>query len=143
MPTPSLVIFKFKIGHYNGSMGLNFFNKDILIKEIPSFTETEFVITENIEFPTTIYFDVFGKDKFDTDVDENNNILADKYIQLTDLIVDKAPIHILSLIKLCKLETNDKILYNNYWGFNGRVTINFEEVNSFLWHMKHLKNVDE
>jgi hypothetical protein len=133
------VKFKFTIGHYNGTMSMQIFNNDCEILTKPVFTETEFEWDTVITWPTVLTIKLSGKDNnCDTKV-ENDQIVADKFIQLTELTVDKIP----AALDKISLATEQTKINTNYWGFNGVVSLNFDCKNSFVWHLQQKNSPDK
>lgn len=127
----SLLKLTFEIGHLNGlSMSLRF-NND---QQYDQFDDKIFYYTTSIHFPTTIVIDVFNKGPQDTVVDQTGNIIADKYIKLIGIELDgvSADNYYLNE-KIVLVKSNNEIVNSSYWGFNGTVTLNFNETNSFYW----------
>lgn len=135
----SQVTFKFSIGTYNGSMGMDIFYNDSLLLSKKSFESDTFTFTSTLDLPGTVSMHVYGKNPLDTLVDDGGNVIADKYIKLEELLIDRVPLHILSLINLPELECQGQLLRTNYWGFNGTVRIKMEHEDSFFWHLKELR----
>lgn len=99
-----------------------------------------FKYSTSLTFPNVINITLSGKGKNDTIIDDNGNIIDDKFIQLTKLIVDGIPVDEIYLKTHIILHTDDNmIVKSNYWGFNGKVTIEFNEPNAFLW-LIHTQN---
>lgn len=85
-----------------------------------------------IELPTDIYFVVSNKGPNDTTVDANGNILADCYIKLTDLSLDKFSINKDILGRRVTLTAdNGQIVNSNYMGFNGTAVLKLQKPNVF------------
>lgn len=135
----SQVKFKFSIGKYNGTMGMHiaYNGKELLSKD--SFDSETFVFTHQLEFPGTVTIDLYNKGSADTLVDAQGNIVADKYVKLEELSIDRVPLHILSLIDLPVLSHSGTTTKTNYWGFNGQVTIKLLHTDSFLWHLDEIR----
>ena len=88
------------------------------------------VVKLNIEFPACVILDVSGKFMSrDTVVDENGNIVVDKHIELTRVVVDRSLVSKLFLKKWPKFGQ----IRDSYFGFNGQVELEFLEPNSFYW----------
>ena len=135
----SQVKFKFSIGSYNGTMGMKISYKDRVLLSRDSFDEDTFTLEATIDLPGTVCIDLYGKGPNDTQIDEQGNVLKDKYIKLEELTVDRMPVHILSLIKLPELHANNQVTRINYWGFNGQARINFEQSDPFRWHLDAMR----
>jgi hypothetical protein len=92
------------------------------------------VISTVVDFPgeLTIYLD--GKNNaIDTLVNDAGVITQDKFVQLTQVKLDRmlVPDYFLQKWPL----VNDSFI-TTYFGFNGTVKLQFNELNSFYWLMK-------
>jgi hypothetical protein len=85
-------------------------------------------------FPGQIQLRVDGKGPSDTKINDQGQIVRDKYIQLIDLRVDGLSIDPDWLFHHIHLERdNNQRITSSYWGFNGRVIIEFDSDNSWIW----------
>lgn len=135
----SQVKFKFSVGLYNGSMGMTIrYNNEVLLSK-NSFDTDSFTFTADLDLPGVIVIDLHGKGPLDTLLDSDGNIVADKYIKLEELLIDRVPLHILSLISLAEMHHDGQTTVTNYWGFNGQAHIKLEHADSFLWHLEEIK----
>ncbi len=112
--------------------------QEVLYKD--SFDENTFDFSTDVPWPSIVTIKVDGKGPVDTEIDSNGKILKDKYIKLDSLLVDRMPVHILSLVKI-PLVTGNRVVNSNYWGFNGTVTFDFDQPNSMLWHLNEIEKV--
>jgi len=98
------------------------------------------VFAADIELPSKIILEVSGKNKNDTIVDAQGNILKDKCIIIENVHVDGISPHINFLKKWPRLmvggKGSNKIVYSNYFGFNGIVELEFEGANVFQWLLR-------
>jgi hypothetical protein len=126
---------EFKIGHCNGTMAMEIFVDNIPVASYSSFTTDRFVFKHRINWPTTLRIVLSNKNPMhDTTVDTNGNITADKYIQLTKILVDRIETtvgHINSVV----LNTDENKITTLYWGFNGSVELKLDQADSFVWHL--------
>jgi len=101
--------------------------------EIKNFSNGLNTVLLTVQFPQTVLITVSGKGNNDTKVDNNGNIIADKYLKLVDVRVDKLSVdpHYLPRFIEIKIESNEKIT-TNYFGFNGTVAIDFAPT-PFKW----------
>lgn len=134
--------FRFSQGRYNGSLGMRIKEHSRIIWEKSSDEDT-FECHVEIKWPTVIEIDIFGKGPNDTLVTSDGKIEQDKYIKLESIMVDYIPLHILSLLNIAELDTGKDKIKTNYWGFNGTVKIVFDEQNSFIWHLKQLRQIKQ
>lgn len=94
----------------------------------------------DIELPSKIILEVSGKNKNDTVVDAHGNIVKDKCIIIENVYVDGLSPNINFLKKWPRLmaggKGSNKIVYSNYFGFNGIVELEFEGANVFQWLLR-------
>jgi hypothetical protein len=133
IPTQSYIKLDFRVGKINDeSMSLIIING--AEKKVYSTLDEQLCCELIIDFPAQVKIIVFNKGPNDTIVDENQNVIKDKFIQLENLQVDNLQCNPLYLKNKIKLTTNDgRIFYDNYWGFNGEVTLDFSQKNSIFW----------
>lgn len=122
----ALIEFDFESGLVNGeSMIVELINdhKSIRLENLSSGITTGQL---EVIFPTTVEILITGKKEFDTEVDEQGNIISDKYIKLTDIRVDGLSVDDNYLARFVEFDTleHGKII-TNYFGFNGKALINF------------------
>jgi hypothetical protein len=87
-----------------------------------------------VDFPGELLILLDGKNNnTDTLIDDSGNIIQDKFIQLTQVKVDRMAVsdHFLQKWPL----VNDSFV-STYFGFNGQVRLQFNEPNSFYWLLK-------
>jgi len=94
----------------------------------------------NTTLPTNIELVLSNKEKNETLINNNGDIIKDKHIELRELIVDNMPIPSWILPKICKVVTNDHVEYTNYWGNNSTINISFNNNNSLQWHLTTIAN---
>ena len=129
----SRIEFDFEAGLIeNSSMQLTISNNNNEIK-IKKFNKEITTVSLNITFPTTVLITVSGKSINDTVLDSSGNIIADKYLKLTDIRVDKMSVDRYYLPRFIEFETEEKKkIITNYFGFNGTIAIDFSP-NPFKW----------
>jgi hypothetical protein len=126
----------FKIGHCNGTMSMQVFVDDVKMSNFDTFNSDSIIVKHQFNWPATIKIVTSNKDlSCDTLVDNNGNIVADKFIQLTKILVDRVDPGMPFLNSLI-LDTGENKINSLYWGFNGIVNLIFDESDSFLWHLK-------
>lgn len=133
----SQILMEFDIGSYNGTMRLEIFVNDNLIEVHDQFLSDRFTTNLQISWPSTLRLVLSNKNKMDTQVDNTGKITADKFVQLKRILVDRiepADDFYQSLV----LHTKRQQIRSNYWGFNGWVELNFDQSNSFMWHLQQL-----
>lgn len=96
-----------------------------------------FVYETDLKFPAKFSIHVFGKGDFDTEVDEQGVVINDKYIRLLEINVDGMSCYSDYVHHHIFLHTNHgQSIQTNYWGFNGRVNLDFDYDNSFFWALQ-------
>jgi RecA/RadA recombinase len=78
-----------------------------------------------------------GKGKYDTKLDSNNNIIADKYVLLSAMKLGEIPVRSNKLFDICDYATRDGHSKNTFWAFDGQVIIDFDEKDFIKWHLKN------
>ena len=136
--TKSHLEFEFTIGRCNGTMHMQVFVDNVMVSDYKEFNDNKFIVKYDITWPAQIKFCLANKNQNqDTTIDANGKIIADKYIKLERITMDRIDVgqaFIYSLI----LQTQKDNIKTPYWGFNGEVTICFDQDNSFMWHLKQI-----
>jgi len=75
------------------------------------------------------------------EVDINGNIFKDKSIEVTGILINNFPIHqdLIDKLFICQREGSSEITNENWWGFNGKIKIVFDQANP-MRYMLYLKN---
>ena len=134
----SQILMEFNIGSYNGTMRLEIFVNDNLIEVHDQFLSDRFTTNLQISWPSTLRLVLSNKNKMDTQVDNTGKITADKFVQLKRILVDRIePAN--DFYQSLVLHTKRQQIRSNYWGFNGWVELNFDQNNSFVWHLQQLR----
>jgi hypothetical protein len=95
------------------------------------------VVEAVVDFPGELCIILEGKNNnIDTIVDDSGKIIQDKFVQLTQVDVDRItlPDHFLQQWPVVNDTFN-----TSYFGFNGKVRLQFNEPNSFYWLLKTQK----
>jgi len=88
-----------------------------------------------VDFPGELLIELGGKDNnIDTIVDSNGKIIQDKFVQLTQVKIDRMNI---SNHFLQKWPIVNNSFTTTYFGFNGQVRLKFDEPTSFHWLLKN------
>ena len=87
--------------------------------------------TLDVSLPAQITIKLSGKtNEKDTIVDENGNMIEDKFVQITKFALDCFELNEIFLHQRIKLLTKDNNEYTtSYFGFNGKVTLNLNKNN--------------
>ena len=128
----------FRIGHCQGTMSLLVHANDKLVLDQPAFGVDSFELDIATEFPCRLQFAVGNKGTTDTQIDSNGTIIADKCIVLEKLLLGQVEIPTHQLQSICQYTTDNGVKYDNYWGSNGEVTIDFDTQSSVEWHLRAL-----
>lgn len=117
-------LFKIQV-NYNGTID------DLLAYETDKGIFSNYV--KEIILPTSIDIVFSGKDNnVDTIVDSEGNIIEDLFVQIQQISLDQFDLNEKFLHQRIVINTNENQSYTtSYIGFNGTVTLNFEEDNIF------------
>jgi|688.fasta_scaffold265246_2 hypothetical protein len=134
--TQSFIKLDFEIGKIdNKSMTMILVHENA--KKVYSNLEEKFTLQMSINFPTQVKLILLGKKNNDTVVDENQNVVQDKFVKLTKLEVDNLQCNNFYLKNKIKLTTADsQVIHDNYWGSNGEVILDFNQKNSIFWALE-------
>jgi hypothetical protein len=139
----STIELHFRIGSYNGTMQMTIFVNDILVQDYKQFDSEYVVFSHDIPWPCNIKILLAGKNlSCDTNVNSDGKIVGDKFVELKKIIVDRCEAT-MSYMKSIHLDTNDQLINTLYWGFNGTATLNFDQDDSFTWHLSQRKVTDK
>jgi hypothetical protein len=90
MNNQSEIELEFAIGHCNGTMAMEIFVNDSLATSYTSFDCDHAKFKHTVEWPCTIKIIGSGKDlSRDTQIHKDGNIIADKFIELKKVTVDR------------------------------------------------------
>lgn len=123
-------IINLAVGKFQGSsMSLKVTANNLEIYNNPDPKEDHIKLDFNCNLPVQIKFIVDNKQNFDTQVDEQGNIVEDKYIQVQQLIIDRMPVDPWILeSRLFHFSTGQT---TNYFGTNGVATLDILDLDSF------------
>jgi len=114
-----------QVGEYNGTPG--FMINDTVIE--PNTLEMgNHILKFKYDYGQSLRFKMFGKDIFDVKIDDNNNIIEDKFILIKELRIE--------YIKILNWQFH-KHIWNPYFGFNNqeRVLAIPSKENLPLWYL--------
>lgn len=124
--------------NYNGSMTVEIKNNNQMLTKFANVATGDYNVKCLIDMPANLTFTISGKNyNSDTRV-VDQEVVADKFVQLKSMSLGKIPIGVLLLPTICKFTTDkegDKIKYETYWGFNGVVNINIPYSNFIKYHL--------
>jgi len=119
--------FNFTAGLING-IGMN-----LTVNQSPITVSEKFVVDIDVELPTTVEFQLSGKNPSDTVV-KNGEILADKYVKLETIVVDGFTIFPYQVSeRYLTLTTNNTTISADYWGVNGIAKFTIDQDDPALW----------
>ena len=119
-------------------MHMQIFINDQLKGDYNQFDGDHATFKQMIDWPSVVKIVLTNKNNLcDTEVDSHGKVIADKYIELKEIIVDRIPVN-QSVISAIRLTTTDTVINSSYWGFNGTVCINLDQTDSFEWHLRNL-----
>ena len=83
----------------------------------------------HIDLPGKLTIEISGKNsEGDTIVDNDGNILEDKFVQISKIALDCFQLHEIFLYQKIKFLTNNgDELYVSYFGFNGTAVLDFDK----------------
>lgn len=134
----STVSMFFSTEDYNGTMGMKISVGEKTIKQYQNVPAEDYEITFDVNWPSEIILDFYGKGPKDTKIDDQGNILQDKHILLKNFTIDRVNVtH--DMIMAHKIINFDHglIEHTNYFGFNGTAKILLNYKNSFHWLLKY------
>jgi hypothetical protein len=125
----------------NGSLNIQIFDQTDLIYTGQDLEEGLLRIDCAIDWPTTVNIITSNKGPNDTEVDTNGNIIRDKSIEVTGVLINNFPIHqdLIDKLFICQRAGSAGITNENWWGFNGTIKIVFDQLTP-MRYMLALKN---
>lgn len=90
----------------------------------------------DLSFPSQLIIEFFGKNPLDTELDQHGNIVRDKFIRLDRLTIDRMQVDSDHLYHMLVLDTETGLVRTKYFGFNGRLTLDFDTPNSLVWLLR-------
>ena len=131
------VSIEFEMGYCNGYMHCRILNNDKEIFDIKNHNHDVLALDFATGWPTTLQFELTNKDQNkDTIVDENGNILYNKYMRLKKFAVNKLPLIEANLYKIALFAGHNE----TFWDRNETATIELDKGNPTRWLLS-LNNV--
>lgn len=125
MQNQSLIEFQFEFTDCNGRMCLSDDEGKILSPD----DDGQLIVRRRISWPSTIEFEINGKDKFGTQLDGNGSIVRDRAIKLNQISIDGLIPDVNFLKRWPVLiiggRHSNQIVNSNYFGFNGLIRFEF------------------
>jgi hypothetical protein len=135
------IVLQLEIGECNGTMQIVVTNERGTVKVNPVLTEGVTTVKFDTEIPDKVYIQLSGKDnRRDTIIDpQSQKVIKDKYIKVIELKVDGKPLPQSKVQQMFNLETDKHGTINSsYWGFNGKVVMDFPYSDSLEYHLQNL-----
>ena len=125
----------------NGSMKIEIFDQTQPIYTGENLLDGPLRINCLIDWPTTVNITTSNKTPSDTKIDNNGNILRDKSIEVTGILINNFPVHqdLIDKLFICQHVGSSDITNENWWGFNGNIKIIFDHANP-MRYMLSLRN---
>jgi len=128
---------EFEMGACNGYMQCRVLNDDKEIFDIKNHNSKILTLDFATDWPTTLQFELSNKDlNNDTVIDENGNIVYNKYMMLKKFAVNNLPLIEPNLYKIAVFAGKNEI----FWDRNETATITLGEKNPTRWLLS-LNNV--
>ena len=135
------VALQLEIGECNGTMQMVVTNERGTIKIKPTLDEGITTIKFETQMPDKVYLQLSGKDnRRDTIMDsQSQKVIKDKYIKVVELKVDGKPLPQSKVQQMFNLQTDGYgSIKSAYWGFNGKVVMDFPYPDSLEYHLQNL-----
>lgn len=128
----------------NGSMKLEIFDQQTHIYTGENLEPGPLEIDCIVEWPTVLTFFLSNKKDNDTQADHSDNIIVDKAIEVVQVFINNFPIHqdLIDKIFICKRNGSTEITHENWWGFNGTVTLNLDQKNPMRYMLSMQNKFD-
>jgi hypothetical protein len=109
--------------NYNGSMKLEIFDNTKLLYSNDKFEPGAGRIDFQVNWPTTVNIVASNKNDDDMLVDEQQQIVENKAVEVTGILINQFAIQINLIDKLfhCQHQGQSEITHENFWGFNGTI----------------------
>jgi hypothetical protein len=129
------------VARCNGSMKIEMFDQQLLVYTGENLPDGPIRIDCQINWPTILNITTSGKHPNDMEVDADGSIIKDKSIEVTGVLINNFPIHqdLIDKIFICQREGSSEITNENWWGFNGKIKVIFDQLNP-MRYMLALKN---
>lgn len=135
------VIFEFLVTNCNGSMNIDILDQNQILYSGKDLQEGPLNIGIDIDWPTQLTIITSNKNNKDTQCDDTGHVVSDKSIEVIGVLINNFPVQIGLVDQLfnCRRHHSEEITHENYWGFNGTITIDFLKPNPMRYFLE-LKN---
>lgn len=139
------VSFLFQVKNCNGSMNIDIVEDNKILFSGRDLDEGLLAVDLKVSrWPTELLIYLTGKRKNDTLCDDQGIIITDKSIEVVGITLNRFPLHIDLLDRVfdCEREGSTDISHENYWGFNGKVTMKLHGKNPVRYLLSHNNQFD-
>lgn len=135
------ITFECLVRNCNGSMQIEILDKDQLLYSGQNLQEGPLNINVDVDWPTQLTIVTSNKDDTDTESDDTGKIISDKSIEVTGVLINNflVQIDLVDQLFSCRWQHSKEITYENYWGSNGTITIDFLQSSPMRYFLE-LKN---
>jgi hypothetical protein len=133
---------EFELGMCNGTMHIEIYCNDQLLSSCYGSDTATWKTNFTVTWPATVTIKLSNKDmRRDTQIDQQGNIVADKYVKLSHMSVNGFALTEQARYKICNYQVAGHEPVNDiFWGFPGQVHIDFNQTNPLRWQLA-LNNV--
>lgn len=122
------------------SMSAEIYVDDLLISHRQIFDQPSTSIDLEIKLPCKIMIQLSGRNNNDTKIDQQGNILQDKYIHLKNIEIFDTTIDSYKIPeKILKYKPDHLIQLKNrfFWNRNGKVILSIDQADPLVWLLKN------
>jgi len=106
-----------------------------------SFDNTVAKIQIHVDLPAMIEIRLANRAESDTEIDEQGNIVQDKFLHLTsieifDTVIDSFKMH-QGILRFCPDQSDHAAENNFFWNRNGNVYLHIDQTNALEWLFKN------
>jgi hypothetical protein len=114
---------------HNGSMKIEIYDQHTHVYTGENLTQGPLQIDCMINWPTTVNITLSNRGKDDTLTNEAGEIIKDKAIEVTQVLINNFSIHqdLIDKIFICRQEGSSSDTNENWWAFNGNIKILFDQ----------------
>ena len=112
----------------NGSMSISIQDQDRTVYSANDLPAGAWRTSFEIAWPTTVHIQLGNKGPTDTLLDDQGQIMEDKAIEVTKVLINNFPIHqdLVDKIFVCRRAGSTVDTNENWWAWNGTVQIRFD-----------------
>lgn len=133
--------FNLKVGFFQGrSMTLQILSNQQELWPSTGFERPVEQITLQVDLPARIEFVLSNRNRSDTEIDKDGNILQDKFIHLESLVVFDTLIESYKISQdVMVYRDNDQEIINPsfFWNKNGKAILDIDQSDPLCWLLHH------